>query len=120
MEIYCCDNIFHLPNNYCLYIMHAFWHIYNIVLLLNFSSLELGETTVLTFEAAQYPRGFMMSLHLTFHRVPGPQNYFFSIALNSTTDGVTAGGLIGVDNPQEVFAVANITIRDDSEPLNNV
>ena len=70
---------------------------------------------MLRCEAARYPRGFVRSLPLTFPRVSGPQNYFFSVALNSTTDGVTAGGLIGVDNPQEVFSEANITIMDDSE-----
>ena len=86
-----------------------------IVVLDFFSMLELAGTTVLTFEAGVYPRGFTMPLSLTFPRGPGPQNYFFQIALVSMTDGVTVGGLIGGEDPQEVFPVANITIVDDGK-----
>ena len=74
---------------------------------------------MLTFEAGVYPRGFVRSLPLTFPRDPGPQNYFFEIALVGITDGVTAGGLIGAENPQEVCPEANITIRDDGKLLSN-
>ena len=72
---------------------------------------------MLTFEAGVYPRGFVRSLPLTFPRVPGPQNYFFRIALNPITDGVTAGGLINGENPQVVCPEANITIIDDGKSL---
>ena len=72
---------------------------------------------MLTFEAGFYPRGFERSLPLTFPRVPGQQDYFFEIALVSITDGVTAGGLINGENPQEVCPEANITIRDDGKFL---
>ena len=68
---------------------------------------------MLTFPAGDYPIGFTLSLPLTFPRVSGPQNYFFMIALVPTTDGVTAGGVIG---EQRVFPIANITIVDDGEP----
>ena len=68
---------------------------------------------MLTFPAADYPIGYTMTPPLAFPRVSGPQNYFFMIALDPITNGVTAGGVIG---EQQVFPIANITIVDDGEP----
>lgn len=79
-----------------------------------YNSLELGGTTALPFPAGDYSDAFEVELPLTFPRVPGPQNYFFQIALteNSPPNAVNIGGFIG---SQQVFPVANITIVDDGE-----
>ena len=79
---------------------------------------DLGGTTVLTFEAGDYPIGFEKELPLTFPIVSGPQNYFTKVALDPITEGVTAGGMIHILNKhQQVFPEANITVIEDGELL---
>ena len=83
-----------------------------------YCSLEFGGTTVLQFPADVYPIGFERELPLIFTRNPdGPQNYFFQIALRAVSppNAVDVGGVIGMESPTPVFAVANITIVDDGE-----
>ena len=81
---------------------------------------ELGGITPQQFAAGNFPAGFAIELPLTFPRNPdGPQNYFFMIGLAAVTDGVEVGGVI--DDPDDlldpltVFAIANISIVDDSK-----
>ena len=81
-----------------------------------------GAIMPLMFEARDYPAGFKRELPLDVPSIPGgPQEIFFVIALVAISDGVDVGGTIiaSEENPDplDVFAMANVTILDDSEVL---
>ena len=80
-----------------------------------------NSTTLLTFEAGNYPIGFEKELPLTFPIVSAPQGYTFKVVLDPVTKGVTAGGMINIlDKHQQVFQDVTITIIDNGELLSSI
>ena len=80
-----------------------------------FCYIDITTTTVLMFEAQDYPIGYEMELTLKFPIASGPQNYFTKVSLHPTTEGVVAGGMIHkLEQYQQVFQAANITIVDNA------